>query len=136
MKNANFLGTSVKISPYLCRNNNWSKWILQDTGCFYPDCYVCESGGKGGASHTKSGAHYSAICKLCAEKGVNAIYNGESGRSAYFRSKQHKSDIANCRTSNALAKHLEIYHKNDVGNRNVPIYVYTEDLAKLEDIYR
>ena len=86
------------------------------TGCFYPDCYVCESGGKGGASHTKSGAHYSAICKLCAEKGVNAIYNGESGRSAYFRSKQHKSDITNCRTSNALAKHLEIYHKNDVGN--------------------
>ena len=31
---------------------------LDLTGCFYPDCYLCESGTTGG-SHTRSGAHYS-----------------------------------------------------------------------------
>ena len=90
---------------------------LDLTGCFYPDCYLCES-GQIGASHTKNGAHYSGICKLCADKGVTAVYNGESGRSAYYRTKQHKSDIEKCRTSNAFAKHLEIYHKDSVGDTN------------------
>ena len=88
------------------------------TGCFYPDCYLCE-GGAGVASHTRSGVHYSAVCSLCAEKGVSAVYNGESGRSGYYRTKQHKSDIINCRTTNAFAKHLEIYHKEAVGKPEV-----------------
>ena len=42
------------------------------------------------------------------------MYNGESGRSAYYRTKQHKSDICSKRTSNAFAKHLELFHQNEV----------------------
>ena len=41
------------------------------TGCFYPDCYLCESDSKGG-SHTKSGVHYSGVCVLCAENGTTS----------------------------------------------------------------
>ena len=87
-------------------------------GYFYPDCYLCE-GGAGGASHTRSGVHYSAVCSLCAEMGVSAVYNGESGRSGYYRTKQHKSDIINSRTTNAFAKHLEVHHKEAVGKPEV-----------------
>ena len=83
------------------------------TGCYYPDCLLCES-GEVGASHTRSGVHYSGVCKLCAENGVVARYDGESGRSGYYRTKQHKSDISNCRTSNAFAKHLELFHPTEV----------------------
>ena len=85
------------------------------TGCFYPDCLMCQSGG-GGASHTRSGVHYSGVCTLCADQNVVARYDGESGRSGYLRTKQHKSDIEHCRTTNAFAKHLEIYHADQVGN--------------------
>ena len=83
------------------------------TGCYYPDCLLCES-GEVGASHTRSGVHYSGVCKVCAENGVVARYDGESGRSGYYRTKQHKSDISNCRTSNAFAKHLELFHPTEV----------------------
>ena len=63
------------------------------TGCFYPDCYLCESDSKGG-SHTKSGVHYSGVCVLCAENGTISRYDGESGRSGYWRAtKFHKKDI-------------------------------------------
>ena len=44
------------------------------TGCFYPDCYLCESGIKGG-SQTRSGVHYSGVCTLCAEAGVTSRYD-------------------------------------------------------------
>ena len=40
---------------------------LDLTGCFYPDCFLCESGSVGG-SHTRSGAHYSGTCVLCEEQ--------------------------------------------------------------------
>ena len=83
------------------------------TGCFYPDCLLCESGERG-SSHTRSGVHYSGTCKVCADQGLVAMYNGESGRSAYYRTKQHKSDICSKRTSNAFAKHLELFHQNEV----------------------
>ena len=82
------------------------------TGCYYPDCPLCES-GKVGASHTRSGVHYSGVCKLCADQGRTAMYNGESGRSGYYRMKQHVSEISNNKTSNAFAKYLELYHKNE-----------------------
>ena len=85
------------------------------TGCFYPDCYLCQS-GEGGASHTRSGVHYSGTCNLCADQNLVARYDGESGRSGYLRTRQHKADIEHGRTSNAFAKHLELYHPDHVGD--------------------
>ena len=112
------LGMSVKVVETGGKSVKQHLVRMDLTGCFYPDCYLCQS-GQGGASHTRSGVHYSAICKLCADKGLNAIYNGESGRSGYFRTKQHKSDIENGRTSNAFAKHLEVHHKDSIGDSSV-----------------
>ena len=86
------LGLSVKIveSGGVTLKQQLVKTDL--TGCFYPDCYLCESGVKGG-SHTRSGIHYSGICVICKDNGVNSRYDGESGRSGYWRSTIHKNEI-------------------------------------------
>ena len=84
------------------------------TGCFYPDCYLCESGTTGG-SHTRSGAHYSGICVLCQQAGKEARYDGETGRSAYWRTtKSHKPQIMSNADSNGFAKHLQVYHPENI----------------------
>ena len=88
------------------------------TGCFYPDCYLCESGTKGG-SHTRSGVHYSGICTLCEEAGVKSKYDGESGRSGYWRSKFHKEDIKKNNPNNAFSKHLNEFHGDHIKEHKV-----------------
>ena len=89
------------------------------TGCFYTDCYLCESGTKGG-SHTRSGVHYSGICVLCEEAGIKARYDGESGRSGYWRStKFHKEDIRSNNVKNAFTKHLNVYHSDNIRETGV-----------------
>ena len=64
------------------------------TGCFYTDCYLCQSGMKGG-SHTRAGAHYSGLCMICEETGIVSRYDGETGRSAYWRTNIHQKEIKN-----------------------------------------
>ena len=92
---------------------------LDLTGCIYSeDCVLCKSGAPG-ASHTRSGVHYSGICILCESNGVNARYDGESGRSGYYRTKQHISDIVNQDTKNAFAKHLSLHHPDHAGDPGV-----------------
>ena len=92
---------------------------LDLTGCFYQDCYLCESDDKG-ASHTRSGAHYSGICSLCKEENKLARYDGESGRSGYYRSTLgHKKDILDQNDKNAFAKHLSNFHPDKVGDPTV-----------------
>ena len=88
---------------------------LDLTGCIFPDCVLCQSGATG-ASHTRSGVHYSGVCVLCENDGIIAKYDGESGRSGYYRTKQHLSDINNRDTKNAFAKHLQLYHPDNVGD--------------------
>ena len=86
------------------------------TGCFYNDCYLCQSGTKGG-SHTRSGVHYSGECVLCSEDGKVSRYDGESGRSGYWRTtKFHKVDILKKSDKNAFAKHLSIFHRDNIGD--------------------
>ena len=89
---------------------------LDLTGCFYPKCYLFKAGDHGG-SHTRSGAHYSGICVICEEEGKLARYDGETGRSGYYRSTLgHKKDIEEKNTENAFAKHLEKFHPEKVHN--------------------
>ena len=112
------LGMTVKVIETGGKSMKQTLVRMDLTGCIYPDCYLCES-GEGGASHTRSGVQYSGTCNLCAEKGISAVYHGESGRSGYLRTKQHKADIQKGRTSNAFAKHLEIHHPDQIGNPSV-----------------
>ena len=62
------------------------------TGCFNPDCYLCESGTKGG-SQTRSGVHYSGIWRT---------------------TKFHKEDIKKNNLNNAFAKHMNIMNKSKI----------------------
>ena len=45
-----------------------------------------------------------------------AEYHGESGFSAVHRLAQHEDDIRHKRKKNAMAKHHDTYHKDNVGD--------------------
>ena len=69
-------------------------------------CYSCN----------KEGVVYRGECLLCKAKGKSSIYIGESGRSAYFRGKQHLKAISkpeDHETTNAFAKHLMEHHAGE-----------------------
>ena len=110
------LGLSAKIIETGGKSLRQHLVRLDLTGCFYPDCYLCECDDKG-ASHTRSGAHYSGICLLCKENNKLARYDGESGLSGYYRSTiGHKKDIIDKNDKNAFAKHLTSFHPDKVGD--------------------
>ena len=91
---------------------------LDLTGCIQPDCPLCESGLEGG-SHTRRGAVYTGQCTLCQEKGLDAKYVGETGDSTYHRQTEHAGDIKRKETSNAFAKHLEVFHPDRADDKSV-----------------
>ena len=89
------------------------------TGCFYDDCYLCTSGVKGG-NHTRSGAHYSGICLECEKAGKTGRYDGETGRSAYWRTtKFHLKSIEGNKMDNAFTKHINIFHKDKLKDPSI-----------------
>ena len=97
---------------------------LDLTGCWWPDCFLCEceaAGGAKGGSHTRAGATYSGICLECGGKSVTAGYDGETGRSGYFRATQgHKADIVKKRADgSAFAKHTSLYHEDKAGDTTI-----------------
>ena len=93
---------------------------LDLTGCCWSDCYLCECGAKG-ASHTRAGATYTGTCLECGSQGVTAVYDGETGRSGYYRTtKGHKKDIETSKTDkSALAKHTGLYHPDKAGDPSI-----------------
>ena len=110
------LGLSAKIVETGGKSLQQQIVRLDLTGCFYPDCYLCECGSVG-SSHTRSGAHYSGTCVLCEENNKSARYDGETGRNGYYRAtKGHKKDIIDGNNKNAFAKHLEAHHPDKVGD--------------------
>ena len=88
---------------------------LDLTGCFYPKCLACKS-GLDGASHTRSGVQYYITCKICNTKNILAEYHGESGFNAVHRLSEHEADIKNKNNKNGMAKHLAIFHQENVGD--------------------
>ena len=84
------------------------------TGCFYgPErCRACKSGLKG-SSHTRSGVQYHITCKVT---NILAEYHGESRDNAVHRLGQHEDVIERKDKKNAMAKHLDIYHCENIGD--------------------
>ena len=110
------LGLSAKIVENGGKSLKQHLVRLDLTGCFYPDCFLCESGSVGG-SHTRSGAHYSGTCVLCEEQCKSSWYDGETGQNGYYRcTKGHKKDILDKNNKNAFEKHLELFHPDRVGD--------------------
>ena len=89
---------------------------LDLTGCFYgPERRrACKSGLKG-SSHTRSGVQYHITCKVCAQTNNLAEYHGESRDNAVHRLGQHEVAIEKKDTKNAMAKHMDIYHPDNIG---------------------
>ena len=88
------------------------------SGCLVPGCYFCQC-DQGGASHTRSGGAYSAQCLECEKLGKSAWYDGETGDSVterFYGDSGHLESVKNRYLGNALAKHLDIYHKDRVGD--------------------
>ena len=97
---------------------------LDLTGCWWPDCYLCECedrGGPKGASHTRAGATYTGTCLECKSQNIKAVYDGETGRSGYYRTtKGHMKDLATNKTDkSALAKQTGLYHQEKVGDTSI-----------------
>jgi hypothetical protein len=86
--------------------------------CGQPGCRLCASGTEGGC-HRKAGVVYKGTCTLCAQQDITAVYFGESGFSAYYRSNVHASEIQSKDLQNAFAKHLNIFHPEYEGDPTV-----------------
>ena len=78
-------------------------------------------GGATGGSHTRAGATYSGICLECGGRNVTAGYDGETGRSGYYRAtKGHMTDIEKKRVDgSAFAKHTGLYHEDKAGDTSI-----------------
>ena len=85
------------------------------------NCLKCKSGLKG-SSHTRSGVQYLITCKECSVTNVLAEYHGESGDNVVHRLGQHESAIARKDKKNAMAKHLDIYHPDNIGDPDSFVY--------------
>ena len=53
---------------------------------------------------------------MCAVTNILAEYHGESGDNAVHRLGQHGDAIRRKDTKNAMAKHLDIYHEDNIGD--------------------
>ena len=118
------LGMKVKVIETAGRRFGSFLVNLDLTGSWWTDCYLCESkaaGGPRGASHTRAGATYTGTCLECGGKDVKAVYDGETGRSGYYRTTRgHKNDILKNKTDkSALAKHTGLFHKDKVWDPSI-----------------
>ena len=84
-------------------------------------CWACKSGWKG-SSHRRSGVQYLITCKECSVTNVLAEYHGESGDNAVHRLSQHEGAIVRKDKKNAMAKHLDIYHPDNIGDPDSFVY--------------
>ena len=60
---------------------------LKAKGCKRPDCFPCTSGG--GGKCERNGSGYRIRCETCQKDGVVSLYEGETGRNGYRRSKDN-----------------------------------------------
>ena len=100
------LGMSLLVRETSERKIKDRLFHLDLTGCIYPRSLACKFGLKG-VNHTRSGAQYYITCKVCRAENKLAEYHRETGLNAVHSNKN---------TSNAMAKHLAIYHKENKGD--------------------
>ena len=81
--------------------------------------------------HTRSGSQYYIICKICRAENILA---GETGSNTVHKLTKHKAAIVNKNTGNAMAKHLAIYHKENVGGLDSFKYTSVATFKKNLDI--
>ena len=84
--------------------------------CGRPGCILdLTSGGEGGPHNIRS-TLYRGECKLCEAAGESAEYWGESGFSGSHRCGAHGAEVVARKETNAFAKHLALFHPDDLGD--------------------
>ena len=78
-------------------------------------CFVCKSLGEDNPkiSCRNNNVGYRLGCDTCAGRGKNRIYEGETGRAARVRGKEHWAGFKNKNPKNVLYKHKEMEHPDE-----------------------
>ena len=79
--------------------------------CGREDCFICTT-GEGGTCMAQS-AIYKVTCLKCKEKGEEAQYWGETGRTCYDRGAEHLQGIKNKSASSTFWRHHQETHGED-----------------------
>ena len=125
----NFPIRFVELSGYSLQNILERSDPFRGKTCGRPDCFPCISGGGGNCQNI--GPAYQITCheEECVARGVR--YDGESGRSAYSRLKDHVQGYRNKDKNNVLWKHAVSDHDGrlDVDYRARVLKTYGPDNA-------
>ena len=79
--------------------------------CDREDCNICKTpDSQGKCKHSNVG--YKIFCIICNDQGIEASYQGETGKSGYERGSQHADGLARKSEDAPLWKHSEIYHNS------------------------
>ena len=80
--------------------------------CTEDDCLSCKDSDVY-TNCRKFNIGYSLVCKLCEERGITRVYQGESSRSLYLRSKDHVRDLRKENKHSVMDKHIKEEHENE-----------------------
>ena len=76
--------------------------------CLDSECPLCITGAKGLCR--MEGVGYRIWCVPCREQGINAVMDGETGKTAKIRCKQHFTAMRSVNQSSNLREHCQEVH--------------------------
>ena len=79
--------------------------------CTEKDCLACRNSSKKFTNCRKNNVGYSIFCKNCTKEKRTKVYEGETGRNMYNRSKEHAKLVENKNENSPLYKHIKQYHE-------------------------
>ena len=80
-----------------------------DTLCDRPECLFCATTEKDKGKCRMTNLVYKVECKICAKEGSRAQYWGETARSGFERSSEHREDLSKQRGGH-MEKHIAEKH--------------------------
>ena len=92
----------------MSRSYPWATLPCQDNRCF--PCSTAPANRPNKLSCRTPGVGYKIVCLLCKELGKDSSYQGETGRNAYTRGKEHLQKLASGSKSSPLVNHQEQHH--------------------------
>ena len=100
--------TGTKLKNIIVKKNPF------ESSCKRGDCEPCRNTELGKSSDCrKQNITYQGKCVNCEDIGVNKIYDGETARNLFIRSKEHIAGYKNKNPTNFIHKHATIEHGED-----------------------
>ena len=99
-------GTTV--DSILSKSYPWPTLYCEDPKCF--PCSTADQSRPPRWSCRTPGVAYRVTCLLCKETDNTSTYEGESGRNAYSRGKEHLRDLTNNSKESPLVNHQQKVH--------------------------